>query len=685
VQSEFHVPQIALSPDTPRPIMACTAAELARLRAALAGSGEGHAFLTGFIQRVDAAMAAPLVFPPRGKAHNQWYQCDDCQLGLETVDETHHRCPRCGRVYSGPPYDDVIFGRITGRNLGHARDAGWAFQLTGDTAYARFAAEVLEGYAARYLDYPYHDNQNRVGDEAGVSSGRLTEQTLSEASTMVGSIAPAYDLIHDAGVLSPGQHRAIREQLFAPMLENMDKNKRGKGNWQSWHNAGMLCGGAAIGDAGWVEKAIHQEGHGFLYQMQHSVSGDGFWHENSWGYHFYTMKAMVGICEAARRLGVDLWSHPALRSMALLPAHYTMPDGTLPCFNDSRPMRADGDRLEAAYAAYGDPVVLSLLSPEVSLASLMYGRDPKRTAARIPLASRLFEHTGHAILRTAGSGRLAAVLDFAPHGGGHGHYDALSLQLYGYGQALGLDRGMARSQAYRLPIHRDWYKTTVSHNTVLVNQSQRDEGNCRLESYADGGDWAAAAARDEGAYPGVLHRRMLALTPGYLLVVDDLRAESPCQFDWVYHTPGTGAASDSAGSDMASAAFRGGEYLEGIRSGQTDSAVRVRFPGERVTTHLLAAACPDTGVLTADGPGETVMERIPLAMLSRRAAATRFAVVIEPVPAGDEPKVHDVSMEAADRVISVAVDGDAGTDRFAWDGDGAIVVNLANGGGPVTP
>ena len=27
------------------------------------------------------------------------------------------------------------------------------------------------------------------------------------------------------------------------------------GNWQTWHNAGMIAGGAVIGDAAWVEKA----------------------------------------------------------------------------------------------------------------------------------------------------------------------------------------------------------------------------------------------------------------------------------------------------------------------------------------------------------------------------------------------------------------------------------------------
>ena len=33
----------------------------------------------------------PVAFPPEGGQHNQWYQCDKCEIGLETVDATHHR------------------------------------------------------------------------------------------------------------------------------------------------------------------------------------------------------------------------------------------------------------------------------------------------------------------------------------------------------------------------------------------------------------------------------------------------------------------------------------------------------------------------------------------------------------------------------------------------------------------
>ena len=654
MDNQYDVPAVVFQKDRKHPVLACSPEELNRLREAYDSNGEEGAFLADLKERVNEWMEDPVVFPPKGKAHNQWYQCDDCQIGLETLDDTHHKCPKCEKVYTGHPYDDVIYGRITGRHFQTAFNAGWMYQFTGETRYAEYTGQILCGYAELYMKYPYHDNQNRVGDEAGRSGGRLIEQTLGEASTMVNVLAPSYDLVHD--FLSPAQHEAIRNKLIVPILENIDGNKRGKSNWQSWHNAAMLCGGTVLGDADWVNKAIHQEGHGFLFQMTASVSGDGFWYENSWGYHFYTLSAQVGLCEGARRLGMDLWGHPAMKKMCTIPAYYTMPDGKLPGFNDSRASRPSGGGLEAAYAVYQDPVILSLLESEVSFDTILRGRDVRRTAASVQPKSQLFAATGHALLRTDGSGRLAAVLDFAPHGGGHGHYDALGIQLYGYGQTLGVDRGMAKSQAYRLPIHSNWYKTSLSHNTILVDELQREEGDCHLVLYAANDRYAAVAARDVGAYPCVGHQRLVMLTPEYLVVIDDMEAESPRRFNWMYHNYGSEALADGVRLEAGEVLFRGGEYLERVVKGMTDQSFQIQFVGEDVTTTLWMTSAPGTQVLTADGPGETVMERIPMTMVTREGTSAQFVAVLEPVPNLETPHVSQVSaaLDAATKTVQIA-------------------------------
>src|SRR4051812_49052354 len=95
----FHAPE-----KWTHPTVAATPTELARLKAALATPGPERAAVARLVEQADRALQEPITFPPRGGQHNQWYQCEACQMGLKTLDATHHQCPNCGKVYSGPPY-----------------------------------------------------------------------------------------------------------------------------------------------------------------------------------------------------------------------------------------------------------------------------------------------------------------------------------------------------------------------------------------------------------------------------------------------------------------------------------------------------------------------------------------------------------------------------------------------------
>jgi len=672
-------PMFNLPKDLKHPCLACTPAELARLRKAWKGRGPAHEVVARRIRRADAALRAKLVFPPRGGQHNQWYQCDKCQVALKTVDPTHHRCPKCGTVYSGEPYDDVLFSRRHRRNLARMLDAAWAFAITGEARYAAFAKQVLLGYAQRYRTYPYHTASRhkivtRPGPDGKVpapprAGGHLFEQTLNEASTMCSTIAPAYDLVHDSGVLTEADHAAIRAGLLVPMIRNIAKHAAGKSNWQTWHNAGLFAGGVMAGRQAAARGSIHNARNGFLYQMKVSVSAEGMWYENSWGYHFYTLSGLVRHAEQARRLGVDLWGRPALKKMFLLPARYVMPDGSLPAFGDAVRPSARGARrqMEAAWHAYRDPAILALLPATPSWESVLYGRDLTEKARPEALTSAVFPGAGHAILRTTGRAGLVAAMTFGPYGGFHGHLDKLSFVFFGHRRELGVDPGRARSQAYRLPIHRNWYKATLSHNAVLVDRKPQAPAGGKLLAFAASPNCAAAAARCDAAYPGVAHRRLLCLTPTYLLVVDDLAAAQPHRFDWLYHNRSKTvacAAADAAGT--LAKEYPGHAYVQRVRKGRTGEVVRAAFTDEQVVTHLVAAGSAGTRVLIGDGVGESVFDRVPMLMLGRHGPGARFAVVIEPVKAGRTPSVKTVSLAEQDGALVVTVANGSVEDRVTW-------------------
>jgi hypothetical protein len=675
---EWKAPAVALSKAAKHPFIACTPEELARLRAAWEDSkGAAHGAVISTVTRADQAIARPVEFPPRGGQHNQWYQCDACQAALKTVDDTHHQCPRCKKVYTGPPYDDVVFAHRHQANLKAMFDAAWAWALTGKRPYAEFAAKVLLGYAARYNDYPYHDASNRLGAKAGASGGHLFEQTLNEAGSMTSNIAPAYDLIHDSGVLSDQDREAIRTGLIVPMLRNIEKHRAGKGNWQTWHNAAFIWGGGVIGDEALVRKAIDDPANGFAYQMNVSVSAEGMWYENSWGYHFYTLQAMTAIVEGARRLGIDLWHHPTLRNMYTLPVRYTMADGSLPRFGDDVNTSASysSNLLEAAYNALKDPAMGELMPSGPTWQSVMFGRTPAPHDRPRIEGSEVFPGAGHAILRTRGEAGLSAAVTFGPYGGFHGHFDKLSFVFFGFGRELGVDPGRAASQAYRLPVHRNWYKATIGHNAVLVDAASQEPAAGRLESFAANDSYAAVVASCDAAYPGVRHRRLLCMTPTYLVVLDDLAADKPRRFDWLYHNRGTAArcaAAEAPGT--LGEKYVGQEYAANVKMGETDQPVRIEFAADKTAVHLLAAAQPKTEVRTGDGVGASVSDRVPLAMITRRGSAARFACVLEPVPAGARPTVADVQADDGPAGIRVTIRRDGGQDVVTLGRDNRVTV-----------
>jgi len=676
---DWQPPRVTLPQPLRHPAIACTPEELSRLQAAYRGSGPEHRVVAEVVQHAAKNLGQPLTFPPRGGQHNQWYQCEACQLGLKTIDDTHHQCPRCQKVYSGEPYDDVIFARQHVGNLQHMADAAWAYAITGEERFAKAAAAVLLGYAERYSKYPYHSASRSV--LSGRSGGHLFEQTLNEANHMAEQIAPAFDLIHDAPGLTDADRAAIRNGLIVPMLENMDRNKAGKSNWQTWHNAGLLAGGAVLGDERWVAKAIGDPKNGFIFQMQASVSAEGMWYENSWGYHFYTLGALVRIVEGARRLGIDLWSHPALKKMFTLPIEYALPDGSLPRFGDDvrTSARAASEYLEYAWPVSRDPSLLPYLNERPTWNSILLGRRPEPRPATPQLDSRLFPSAGHAVLRTAGPGQLAAAMTFGPYGGFHGHYDKLSFVFFGYGCELGVDPGRAASQAYRLPIHSRWYKASLGHNLVLVDRASQRAAAGELECFSGTSDpagvCAVAVARCQEAYPGVLHRRLLCLLSDYLLVVDQLSSDRPRRFDWVYHNRSSAveAAAATQAADL-SQAFAGAEYLANVKTGSTDGAIAVRFDGASVSVHALVAADGDSEVLTGDGVGASILDRVPLVMIGRHGTAACFAAALEPVPADQSPTITSVKQDVSSDHVRITVQKGNRVDQVALSAAGKVTV-----------
>jgi hypothetical protein len=289
----------------------------------------------------------------------------------------------------------------------------------------------------------------------------------------------------------------------------------------------------------------------------------------------------------------------------------------------------------------------------------------------------VFEDAGHAILRAKGEAGLTAALTFGPYGGFHGHFDKLSFVFYGFGRELGVDPGRARSQAYRLPIHSKWYKATISHNTMLVDQQSQKPAAGKLLGFEARDVYTVAAASCDDAYPGVKHARWLLLTGTYLLVVDKLQSEAEHRFDWLYHNKGRSLTCEAATESVSLAGtVPGGEYIRAARRGTTSGPLRARFEDAGVAVYLTVAAHENTVVTTGEGVGGSVNDRVPMLMVGAEGREACFAAVLEPVPAGGRPQVTDIRLAPTGQGAAITVKSGPRTDSMTIPADGPVSVVL---------
>jgi len=574
-----------------------------------------RATLDGILERADEALRQPVELPDRGGQWPHWYSCPKDGADLETLSPTRHRCPLCGEIYSGDPYDAVVLYRSHRRYSNDVRDLGLAYRFTGKSDYAKRAVEILRAYADRYQTYPLHN----IHGEAKVGGARVMAQTLDEAVWLI-PVAFGYSLVRDQ--IPEQDRRHIEDDLFVAAADVIRAHRMGIHNIQCWKNSAVGLAGFVTGRDDLVAEAIDDPDRGFRVQIERGVTADGLWFEGSLGYHRYTLDALWPLAEAARLRGIDLYSE-RYRKMFDAPLLLAFPNGDAPGFNDNA-----GDNVyssarlyELAFARWGTPAYGSLLrhTGRDSIEALLYGAETLPDAEVIPRTSVLMPAAGYAALR---SPDLTAVIRYGMHGGGHGHPDKLDLVTYGNGRSGGLDPG---SIHYGVPLHRAWYRTTIAHNTVAVDMAQQRPVDGKLLDWSAGaGDTVFRGSAGE-VYPGVQLVRELRLSGDRLRDRFELSSEKVHTYDWAFHAPGTlktdlpvKPATGTIGSG------NGYQHLALTYRANTDIdwTATWTWEGKRMELHMKGA--PGTVVFLGAGPGRDPADKISCVVVRRRTRATVF-------------------------------------------------------------
>jgi len=585
----------------------------------------------------------PIVLPPRGGNWSHNYVCPIHGARLNQGKQVRpwqweHICPVGHHVLKGDPTRatlDFDGNAIAGIHFNLAQQSvndGLVYHVTGDARYARKARDILVAYAAKYLSYPLHDNQGKPGQ-----GGRVASQSLTEASWLI-EIAQGADLIWNT--LSNSERELIETKLLRPALDQVILPRRlGIHNIQCRHNSAIGLVGFLLGDEKLIRIAIDEPEMGFLQQLEKGLREDGMWLEGSSGYHYFTIAGLWPLAEAARNCGRDLYT-PRFRAMFDGPLALAMPNLVLPNFNDSGtvPLENQSDFYELAFSRYQKPAYLPLLSnsDRRGRLALLFGSPlPSNTPVRPGIAegsSRNLTSSGYAILQR-GSGENATwlCLKYGPHGGGHGHPDKNSFILYSRGEIIGTDAG---THAYGSPLHRDWDKTTLAHNTLVVDeQSQQPAtGACLAFGSEHGVDYAITDAGP--IYPGVRFIRTAALlSTNLVLFVDQIQAEQSHIYDLAYHQIGTWAKpanSETSSSPWPVTRATAYNHLSQAITWQ-GHAGNLAFQTElskALRPSIVVAPTEATEFVTGYGILKTTEDLTPMLLQRRKAASTAFVLAL---------------------------------------------------------
>jgi hypothetical protein len=326
-------------------------------------------------------------------------------------------------------------------------------------------------------------------------------------------------------------------------------------NHYAWHKWAIGTYGLHSNQPELVQYAL--EGPiGVSTMIGEGLRDDGLWLESSTAYNFSVHQPLTMLCWSLRNAGwpEDIFhkrfgNGRGLYEMYTAPLAWLLPDGSVPNVGDCYGERAllPVTEYEYAYAAYYDSRFAWVLQQNDRgkadfAAQILVAQDLAQPTPPL-VASRLWPEHGYALLASADEpdyfgDRAAACFITFGYSGIHGHQDKLAIELHAAGKRWLVDAeaSVASGNAFLSAIERELGRSTLAHNTVIVDQhSQRSlKDNLELEAFR-ANDRSVRIADRGLLYDGVVQERELAMAQDYLQDSFTLHSSQQHTYDYLLH------------------------------------------------------------------------------------------------------------------------------------------------------
>lgn len=424
-------------------------------------------------------------------------------------------------------------------------DAGIIYQISQNKVYADFVRDMLLAYSELYPTLDVHPKR-KVKSQ---NPGKFFWQSLNEAVWLVYTIQ-AYDLVKDS--LSAEDSQIIEQQLLKPVAlflsESQPSTFNKVHNHGTWATAGVGMAGYVMDEPEWVEKALYdleKSGKGgFLRQLDELFSPQGYYNEGPY-YQRYALMPFVTFAKAIENNEPDrkIFEH---RDGVLLKAIDTTIqlsyNGLFFPINDA--IKSKGiDTIELVHGvtvAYGLTKDTGFLDIAEQQNQIILSGDGLKVANALDnnkATAYQFKSVAFGdgsdgkqgalvVMRSQLGGDQSLLFKPAAQGLGHGHFDKLTWQYYDHGNEIVSDYGAARFLNVEakfggryLPENNSYAKQTVSHNTVVVDETSHFKGkvsvgnkNSPTINFFETNSFGTVASGEiRSAYKGVELERTMAM------------------------------------------------------------------------------------------------------------------------------------------------------------------------------